>query len=1083
MLKNQLDNMQKQIDEEKEKVQNLQFTNEEQNVVNIELQNKNSELLIKINELKYDLDKERNLTKDVEKETMKIFEKEEELCRIKEELESLKKVIDNNEDELQKSVSNLSSEVVDKETHLNILRQTLNENSQIHDRLLKEVNEKLFATTERLNKVIEEKDKKIEQNQEMIDQLNEGIKCLSALKNEDHDDTVNNLKNELLKLKDEYKEIIDKYEQNTKMSQENYIKKENDFKQEFASILENKNREIEQLQKKHTDLMCLNDSDKNIIEKLKFNLHTTIKELKELKDKQLIYNKEAFEEILKEPMQLALNNIEELTKQFDKSLFLKNKQIEICNITLIKIKKQIIKSKSHLETTFNNKLKEKDDEIKNLSVKLNTISENFEQLEKVYQNVNIELKTALQSLQDKTTLLAEFKKNYDDFESEQKLNRNELEKELTTKLKTVNDKLACLESEKSMLEEKYESYVKEMKKITEDRDNKLIQNNVLIENLNKSLKKLTISKQNELDSIKKQVLQLEEERKQILKHQQLELATKDELINNLNNKLEQTLTEKQKQDLSNTNLQTELINETTKYQCTIKELQDKINQLEVKITLNNEMFKKDLELKVFEKESIKSEYSDLLEKLSLLENSKLHIEQKLALNEVCIQDIQNLNQLINEKDKIISDNQIKIKELENLILQSKNKYDVILKKKEEEIKELLKIGEEKIEIEKLSLEEKTKIILDEKDKEHSKLKIKIEDLESMKKTFEKQLEANESREQDLNKLNEIIQEKIKIIEDKNLKIEKLNNLVLLTKTEYDTQLQEKDHINELLKTNEEKLNLEKKQYEAILAEKDKEISHFLEKLNSLESIKLNLVEQFKINKTQDHEITELKKAVEDKTKAIDDSNLKIELLNNIIIETKADLEMKVKEKEKEIKELEKIGENKLLNEKIAYETRIQTCLNEKNTEIEILKNRLQEFIENNTEKELILKLEFANDELEKERVQVATLEVLKKELEKTVSEHKTALEQLELSKTNMIKTIEELNVLNTELKAKNKIESEQLDGEKLKVQKQINELKNECSVLQSTISKKNLEIEQLKSQNLESVDDDNKELNRLKALL
>ncbi|XP_025425205.1 CAP-Gly domain-containing linker protein 1 isoform X2 [Sipha flava] len=1035
LLKQQLNIMQKQMDEEKEKVQNLQFTNEEQNVVNIELQNKNTELLIKIKELKYDLDKERNLTKDVEKETMKIFEKEEELCRIKEELESLKKVIDNNEDELQKSVSNLSSEVVDKETHLNILRQTLNENSQTHDRLLKEANEKLFATTEHLNKVIEEKDKKIEQNQEMIDQLNEGIKCLSALKNEEHDDTVNNLKNELSKLKDEYKVIIDKHEQ------------------ELASKLENKNRQIEQLQKNHTDIMCLNDSEKNIIEKLKLNLHTTTEELKELKAKQLIYNKEAFEKILKQPMQLALINIEELSKDFNKSLILKNKQIEICNITLMKIKTQIIKSKSQLETTFNNKVKEKDDEIKNLSVKLNAISENFEQLEKVYQNVNIELKSALQSVKDKTTLLAELKKKYDDLESVQELNRNELEKELTTKLKIINDEFVCLKSEKSMLEEKYESYVKEMEKIIEDKDNKLIQDNILIENLNISLKELTISKQNELDIINKKVLQLEEDKKQILKHQQLELTTKDELINSLTNKLEQTLTEKQKQDINNANLQSELINETTNYQFTIKELQDKINQLDEKITSNEEIFKKELESKNFEKESIKLENSDLIKKLNLLENSKLNLEEKLALNEVCMQDIQNLNLLINEKDKIIGDNQIKIKELDHLILQTKNRYDAILKKKEEEIKELLKIGDEK-----LSLEEKTKIILDEKDKEHSKLKVKIEDLESMKKTFEKQLEASELREQDLNKLNEIIREKIKIIEEKNLKIEHLNNLILQTKTKYDTQLQEKDHINELLKTNEEKLNLEKKRDEAILAEKNKEISLFVEKLNTLENIKLNLDEQIKISEKQDHEITELKKDVENKTKAIEDSNLKIELLNNIIVETKTDLEMKVKEREKKIKELEKIGEDKLIKEKIGYET----CLTEKNIEIEILKNRLQEFVENNTENELMLKLESANEELNKERVRVANLEVLKKELEKTVSEHKTAFEQLELSKKDMIKTIEEQNILNAELKAKNKIESDQLDVEKLEIQKQINELKNKCSVLQSAFDDKNNEIEHIK---------------------
>ncbi|XP_016657830.1 CAP-Gly domain-containing linker protein 1 isoform X4 [Acyrthosiphon pisum] len=1184
MLQKQLDNIKKQIDDEKEKVQNLQFTNEEQNVLNIELQNKNAELLIKIKELDFDLAKERSLAKDVEKEKMKIFEKEEELCRVKEELETLKKLIDNNEDELQKSVSNLSSEVVDKEAILNTLRQTLNENSQTHDRLLKEANENLSATTERLTKIIEEKEKKIEQNQEMIDQLNEGIKCLSALKNEEHDDIVNNLKNELLKLEKEYKVIINEKEQDTKIIHENHIKIENELKQELKSLSENKNQEIEQIQQQ---------------------------------------------------------NLEKLEK-----------------------------------------------------------------LENVNQNLNTELKAALKSVQDQTTVIADLEKKYNDLELQQDSTRNEIEKKLTTKLKTVENELTCLKSEKSMLEEKHEIYVKETTNATNALEDKLKQNNILIENLNKSLNELTLSKQNELDSMKKQILQLEGERDELLKRQSLELATKDEIINTLSNKLELSLTEKQKQDLSNANLQTELTNETTKYQTTIKDLQNKINELEVNIASNRESYKSELELLRNEKLTSTSENLNLLEKLKSLENSKLNLEEKLASNEICIQDIQHLNNVIEEKNKIIDDNQIKIKQLDNFVIQTKNEYKVILQQKEEEIKELLKIGEEKMEIEKLSLEEKTKVILNDKDKENSILHKKIGDLENIKKDLEIQLETGKSLEQDLKQSNEIIQDKIKTIKDNNLKIDDLNNLISLTKNEFESKLQVKEvEIKDLLKTAEEKLFIEKKQMEEqnkamlneknneisklmeklsilensktsveqqlietskkqenmiaelklsieektklindnnlnieqlnsmieqckerfnseleekedkmkelikvgeeklteeklklekhsmlildeknneitklmeklsilensktsveqqlietskkqenmiaelkssieektklindnnlnieqlnsmieqckekfnselkekedkmkelikvgeekltdeklvlamnsmiMLDERNNEISNLMEKLNILENSKSNLEKQLDTYKNQEHDIIELKNAVEEKNKIIDDNNSKVELLNSLITQTKEDFDVRLKEKENETNKLVKIVEDKLNVEKKAFET----CLDEKNTEIKILKNQLHEFAENSTEKELMLKLE-------KEKLRALNLEALKIELEKTVLQHKTELELLEVSKINMqeemVKTIEKQQGLNAELTAKTKTESERLDTEKLNIQKQIDGLQIECSWLRSTLEEKNHEIENLKiqmSQELKPTVSCDDELSQLKALL
>lgn len=1185
--------MKKKIDEEKEKAQNLQFTNEEQNVVNIELQNKNSELLIKIKELQFNLDNERNLAKDIEKEKMKIFEKEEELCRVKEELESLKKVIDNNEDELQKSVSNLSSEVVDKEVLLNTLRQTLNENSQTHDRLLKEANDKLTTTTEQLNKIIEEKNKKIEQSQEMIDQLNEGIKCLSALKNEEHDDIVNNLKNDILKLKEEHKMTIEKKDYDIQTSLKKGFKVENELKQELTNLMKNKNHEIEEIQKKYNNLMCMHSTEKEYVKNLKLELQKSTENLNKFKD---------LEVALKSQIQSTLVKFEDLKNQFEESNSREDKRIETCDKTLIYIKEQLINSKSDLQISFNDKVKEKDDEIKILSEKLNIVSNDLEQLEIVNKNLSLEAKSVLKSVEDKTNKIAELEKKYNDLESQQDLNRNELEKELTAKLKCVNDELDCLKLEKSALEEKHKSYLQEVANTIKDMDSKLLEKDGLVENLNKSLIELTVSKDNELEVINKQVKQLEEDKEQILRLGNLELASKDEKISALSNKLELILSEKQKQDLNNDNLQTEFTTQITKHQTSIKELQNEIDELKVQIATNNEKFKKEFDLLNNEKETTKSENLDLLEKLRSLESLKLNLESKLNTSELCKQDIQELNKTIKEKIDIIDDNQIKIKQLDNSIVQIKNNYEIKLKKKEEEIQELLKAEEENRKKEKLSLEEKTKVILNEKDEENLILKNQIKEFENIKSNLEKQLMMSKSQEEAIKELNETVKEKNKIIEDSNIKIEQLNNLTLHIKSEFETKLQEKEiEVKEISKTCEEKLEVEKNlikdQSKAILIEKEKENTDLLEKLSILENTKASLEEQLKINQTLEVNSMEFKKEIEEKSKIINDNNLNIEQLNSIIVLSKEEFNVKLKEKEDEIKQLMKIGDEKLINEKsemenhmkslldeknkentnlierlnkfektklnlekqletskiqeedllklkkvidektniiddnllkieqlnslitqtkedfdlklkekekeinnlvkaeeeklsvinIEFEKHTKTCLDEKDKEIEMLKTKLQEFVENNPEKELMLKLESIGNELEMERKRTLNLEVLKGELEEKTLKHKTELELLEVSKNNlkadMAKTIEEQKDLNEKLTAKIEIESKQLNDEKLQIEKQILELNTECSTLKFELDERNREIEYLKKPSPKTTDSDNNELNRLKDLL
>jgi len=741
------------------------------------------------------------------------------------------------------------------------------------------------------------------------------------------------------------------------------------------------------------------------------------------------------------------------------------------------------------------------------------------------------------------------------------------------------------------LEEKHVINLKEIENMKNNMDDKLKQNIIIIENLNKSLENLTLSKQNELDSVNKQVMHLQEEREQMIKHQNVELATKDELINTLTNKLQTCLNEKQKQDLSNANLQAELTNESNKYQITAKDLQNQINDLQVKISSNNESFKKELELTNNEKEKTQLENLNLLEKLKSLENSKLNLQQKLIINENCKQDIEHLNEIIKDKSKIIDDNLIKIKQLDNLILQTKNKYEAIIKEKDEEIKELLKISEDNMNMKKFSLEENTKIILEEKNKENAILVKKIKDFENMEKSFEKQLEASESQKEDLKKLNEVVQDKIKTIENNNLKIEQLNNLVTLTKNDLENKLHEKDvqikelsniiedkkhlekqtraaldekdkdklnlsekinilentnvnlekqlennktqaniiielqrsieektkiiydnnfkikqlddmimltnhefniklkdkenKINELLKTEEEKLLLEKSTL-VILDEKDREI---LNLVNILEETKLRLEKQLEISISQESNIIDLKKVIEEKTISINDNNLKIEQLDSLVEQIKEDFNVKLNIKENEVHELVKTWEDKLSKEKISFEIHIKTSLDEKDTEIELLKSHLNYLIKNNKGKEILSKLELVMYKLQNDKFQTTNLEQIKRELDKSLLEHNNKLEQLEISKTYMItdmtETIKNQQSINAELMAKIETALEILDDKKLDVQKEIDELKVEYSMLQTTLDEKNREIEQLKNSLQLKTDylDRDEELNQLKVLL
>ncbi|XP_050526178.1 CAP-Gly domain-containing linker protein 1-like isoform X4 [Daktulosphaira vitifoliae] len=1054
----QLISLMKQIDEEKEKYQNLLFTNEEKNVANIELQNKNSELLIKIKELEVDLDKERNLAKDVEIETMKIFEKEEELCRVKEELESLKNVISNNKDELQKSVSNLSSEVNDKDILLNTLRQQLNECTQTNERLLKEVNEKLETTTEHLNKIIEEKNKKIEQSQEMIDQLNEGIKSLNILKNEEHDEIIVGLKNEIIKLKNDNKVMIELKDENMKVQLEIYEKKLQELNNELLILTKTKTQEISELQNKVSDLMSSQSKDKELINKLKVQVNATIDDLKKQKNDNIDFYKKLLKDSHEKQTEIASETIEQLQNLFDQSIMDKNKKIESCNVTLLYVKEQIIKSKTKIEAYYEAKYKEIEEQLNILIQNKNEIQIKNEQLDDMNNKLSNELKLTIKHLEEKSNFVVELEKKYNDLDSQQSLNKNELEKELSFKIKNLNDELSNLKKEKDIFQESHENYVREMSKTIHIKNEELKQNQDRLINLEFSLDELKSAKQNDFEAHKNQVMQLKNKIDDLI-IQNSKLASIDDQVKELTNKLEQTLIEKEKESLSHIELEKKYLNEISNYKTSITNLQSSIQTLESKLTFDNTKLNDELVIKNKQLDSIKSENLKLLDTLKNLEYSKDSLKKKTEYSNTLESDIKKLNEIIEQKNKTIDDISMK---LENIKLTSEKvvtEYNNKINEKDEEIKKLNNIENEHLESVKENYESQIKLILTEKESEKKNLIDKIVTIQKANENLEKQSELSKLQSIEMGKLQDVLKEKAKTIEDYERKTKEFDCSMAKLTTDLDIKLKEREE--ETKKLFSQELTTEKgileKQNKYIIEEKEKENADLRQKLSQLECIKINLEEKVEQIKIKEMELKKLSEENLNKDKIIEENIKNIDKLNDLLSTTKIDFDSMIKEKEKIVYEVLKDKEKiELEIDELEKKTKLTVDGNIK--EISDLRKILKESSENEVDKELMIRLELANDDIVKQREISATLEKSNSEMKNKITHYLSEIKKWEDEKSN----------LQCEM-------TKALQDQQDNYNKQINDIKNEFELLnkENILCNKEIEDYKMKFSSLQQTVDEN----------
>ena len=457
----------------------------------------------------------------------------------------------------------------------------------------------------------------------------------------------------------------------------------------------------------------------------------------------------------------------------------------------------------------------------------------------------------------------------------------------------------------------------------------------------------------------------------------------------------------------------------------------------------------------------KYENEELLSKLNLKENENEELLNKLNLKENENKELLNkLNLKENENEELL--NQLNIKENENKEILNK------LNIKDNEMKEILK-----------------NVKIKEKENEEMKKNL-IKNNEEFKTLHSRNIPQNQENkvyQDEINNLNLKIQqlkEDNDSLNDK-LKESKINfdKIINEYKDNYSKLKQEKDNnlsnlikeINSLkLDLNNEKIR--NKQFETKLNEKENEIGILIKEK---EIFKNQKIKDEELNNNLKNQIEVLKKQNEE----INNSTIKLENSNNENLKKiKEKLENKIKEneekieqKDNELKELKKEMEE----ENLKYENEI----NENKIEIEKLKIEKDEVLKNFNNSQLqtnkIINLSQENLE-QKNKIQTLenNISKLNEKYENKIKEKDEQIEQLK-------KLIIDLNNENSQIINNIKGDSNIFDNDydtndDLDFLSKLSTLKKKFLLLEIEINKKNKEINELKINNQQLIDE-NKKLN------
>ena len=484
------------------------------------------------------------------------------------------------------------------------------------------------------------------------------------------------------------KEIIEENKKLLKDNEKNL--KEKQLVEETLNIIKNENEEISKkliLKEKENEEILKNNSlkEKNneeILKKLS---------LKEKENEEILKNNSIKEKENEEKIEKLMKNNEELKSVLNSkkiSQIKENKdEINNLNIRIQKIKEEnnllnnkLKESKNNYEKKINeitqNFLKEKEESNNNLSNLINEI----EGLKRDLNNEKILNKKYESKLKEKDNEINLLKQKNEDYKKEKKKDN-----ELNNNLKTQIDELKKEIEQNNISIIKTENNLEDLKKIKENLENKIKENEIIIKKKDEEL--IELKKEMEVDNMKYEN-EINENKVEIEKLK----IEKDEAINNYNytnnttkiiNLTQQNLEQKNKIE----NLENEIIKLNKNNENIIKEKEEEIEKLKkLIIDLNNE----NKEINNYSSENIEeietnndfdaiSKLLTLKKKFEILENEneKLYLSNQQLLNDI---------QTLNLKNKPINSDreglEITVKNLKELVKEKEKENEIIDVKKE-----------------------------------------------------------------------------------------------------------------------------------------------------------------------------------------------------------------------------------------------------------------------------------------------------------------------------------------------------------------------------------------------------------------
>ncbi|XP_057665093.1 restin homolog isoform X3 [Diorhabda carinulata] len=1005
-----------QLDEEKRKSEDILFRLEETVISKDDLETKDKDSLMKINELEKQLLCEKQKIDNMETDANKLFEAEENLIKYKEEIDFLKEQLQQSRSQqiilegdhastavliksLQDEIDHCKADLNEKNELVNVLNQEI---SRTTADFKKQLEENLSRYSE-LEKIYNEREKDVnalKQEKEIINkQLEEKSTNLANLINEKFT-AESNLEREMERLKMELSAKIFDLEniQDVLKTKES---NSSDIEQELISLrqlLKEKETENEKLNQQITinneNLEKLTSKEENYVQ-LQTEHELLVKELDKLKlEAEILQSKDT--EIVK--LNDTIKSREEDCQMYKEKLNLLKVELETSNCNLDNLKKQLeenLKSKEIELEGYRGKLKEKED-------KLDEETAAYNELNKNYENVKVEL----QSTKDKS------KQAIDD-----------LDMKLKNLESTVTEKNNQIEDLSNKIEEKDTIILSSQKELQIMK--------IDLESVSSNLKQY----QTNLGDVESTLKKERDEIKENLKEKVKELEdVKNEFINNI-----------KERDLKIENLSLELDNKLKS-----------IETLEKNIENVKEENKKIVEVKVSEfKLEEEKLLSQILEKDTQL---NIYLNKSDELSETIYKlnnDIENLNKINKENTNIIERFQISVQEKENLCKELDNKINIMTEK---EIKndELIKSLQTDI----INKNKDIETILTDKQQTDNDLKKENDDLKNQitlqKEEIEKLITETNNN---VTKISEELTEANNRIANKTKELTEANNKIA-NKTEELTEAN-----NKIAKITEE------------LNEANNKIAKITEELNEANNKIAKITEELNeannriANKTE--ELTEANKMVAKKAEENDNLNKRNEELETKIEEIRiesenklkrvleehdefeiqvSDLLTKIENKDKEISELkERINKLEDVGKEVSSykETQLQLTnkledLNKVKSESEAVKEEISEC------NKLIEKLSTENEKLNRD-LQTAK-EVTDRIKEKEI-EHETYKTRSEETIVNLEKIVEELRVKNEDL-IKYKIECESQTTQSEKSGKEIENLKD-------ILNKKSIQVEKL----------------------